>query len=158
MCFCIIIQIKRSRETFLKLSFFFVEEKTLVTWKRRNNHVNNYFRTIFFFLLGSKSLEHNRMLENGHVFPHQVTIDFTTINADTFKMLSISTEPKNTKKNPFQSFEVLKILPYFNTTKWSYVIKKRQITNYHFQHMECSRQLEIISNNPVLIWQKGSRS
>jgi len=38
------------------------------------------------------------MLENGHVFPHQVTIDFTTINADTFKMLTISTEPKNTKK------------------------------------------------------------
>jgi len=58
------------------------------------------------------------MLENGHVFPHQVTIDFTTINADTFKMvISISTELKNTKKKPFQSFELLKMLPYINTTK-----------------------------------------
>ena len=98
MFFCIIIQIKRSRETFLKLSFFFVEEKTLVTWNRRNNHVNNHFRTIFFFFWVLKALNTNRMLENGHVFPHQVTIDFTTINADTFKMLSISTEPKSTKK------------------------------------------------------------
>jgi len=116
------------------------------------------FELSFFFFWVLKALNTNRMLENGHVFPHQVTIDFTTINADTFKMLSISTEPKNTKKKPFQSFEVLKMLPYINTTKWSYVIKKRQITNYHFQHMECSRQSEIISNNPVLIWQKGSRS
>ena len=60
--------------------------------------MNNYFRTIFFFFWVLKALNTNRMLENGHVFPHQVTIDFTTINADTFEMLSISTEPKNTKK------------------------------------------------------------
>jgi len=79
--------------------------------------VNNYFRTIFFFLLGSKSLEHVRMLENGHVFPHQVTIDFTTINADTFEMLSKYFNRTKRYKKPFQSFEVLKILPYINTTK-----------------------------------------
>ena len=119
------------------------------------------FELSFFFFWVLKALNTSGCWKMGMCFrikcPHQVTIDFTTINADTFEMLSKYFNRTKRYKKPFQSFEVLKILPYINTTKWSYVIKKRQIIN-HFQHMECSRQSEIMINNPVHIWQKGSRS
>ena len=69
------------------------------------------------------------MLENGHVFPHQVTIDFTTINADTFKMLSISTEPKSTKKKHSSPLRSSRSYPT-STLQSDHMLSKNSDDNY----------------------------